>query len=211
MPIEDLSGVAALERQFARKHLEGDNTERVDVGTCINLFRRHDLFRSHVVERSHRAGLGDACRTAADDLGNPEVHQHRAALPVFGRLQHDIRRLHVTVDEALDVCVVERGGDIMQDRIRLCGRHRAAGFQFVAQLAPFKELHHHVEHTLVFAEVKDVDNVRVLEGGDDLRLTLEAGAGFLFLCQFARQHFDSDGAIQRHMFTAIDLTHAAAT
>ncbi len=56
----------------------------------------------------------------------------------------------------------------------------------------------------------DGDDVGVVEGGDGLRLALEALAAFVIHAERRRQHLERDLTVQLLVLGGIDLAHAAA-
>ncbi len=89
-----------------------------------------------------------------------------------------------------------------------------------AQRLPFHELHHDEQHTVLLADVVDVDDVRVLERGGHARLAQHtvggpgahvgvAGAAGVGAAPVGAQHLDGYAAAERGVVGAEDLAHAA--
>ena len=66
-----------------------------------------------------------------------------------------------------------------------------------------------VDHALVFAEVMDHRDVRMLEAGERERLVAEPASRLRIREQLGRQHLDRDIALESRVPRAIDLAHAA--
>src|SRR5437870_7035878 len=96
----------------ARQGVETDDTERVDVAPRVNrvtacLFRAHELQGSdHVPARGGRAAQVTASAACVSD---PEVGEQR---PSRGGIEQDVVGLHVAMDNAARVRVIERLADI---------------------------------------------------------------------------------------------------
>ena len=118
----------AVEGQAARECAEGDDAERVLIAAAIHRLAAH-LLGAHVVHRAeHLAGGSERLRFG--DTGDAEVGDHSAA----GRaLDEDVLRLHVPMDDAVRVRVIERRGDVAQQRHELARRQRAAGRQSIVR------------------------------------------------------------------------------
>ncbi len=94
---------------MAAQHQKRHDGERKLVGPAIDL-SRHDLFRRHIGRRAeHHAGLSEFLRS---DLGDAEIRDLGAAIGA----KQDVGGLHVPVDDAGGMRVIEGGGDLAQDR-----------------------------------------------------------------------------------------------
>ena len=160
-------GRAALARALAAERLEGDRRERVDVGrrpgpAAVELLRRHVRGRAE-----HGAAARDL--GAVGRGGDPEVGELRDAVLAD---QH-VGGLHVAVNHALRVRVVERVAEVADHARDLLGPQRPAAQHPRQRLA----LHvlHDDQHALVVGRgVEHRDEVRVVERRSELRLAREA-------------------------------------
>ena len=105
---------------------------------------------------------------------------------------------------------LDRLGQGRQQRGRLAGRQGGV-CQFLGQAAPLDILHGEVGPSVPVADVVDLHDVRVAEGGDRLGLALEslplgrAGVGA------GQHHLQGDEAVQAQVPGPVDDAHAAAT
>ena len=201
-------------------HAEGPDVGSLVDGLAAGLLGRH-VGRGAEDDPGSRAGVGEsgglrqlagrpAARTAATPgLGEAEVEHLDLAV---GR-QLDVGGLQVAVDDAVLVRLLERLGDLLRDRDRFVHGDRAAREAFREVLAG-DELHRQeVEGGAVgqrrALESVDVGDVRVVEGGEQLRLALEAGEALRILRQLGRQHLDRHVAAELRVAGAGDLAHPA--
>ena len=140
----------------------------------------------------------------------------------FHRLrQAEVQHLHRAVGPKLDVCgfeiavndpVLVRGlqgvGDLPCDGQRLVQRDRAAA-QPLRQILTFDELHDEGVHAVRILEAVNVRDVRMVEGGEYLRLALKACEPVGVVRKQIRKDFDRDVAIELRVACAIDLAHSA--
>jgi hypothetical protein len=119
------------------------------------------------VRRAEReTGLGHATATRrADRERDTEVGHHRLA-----RVQQDVLRLDVAVDDVALVRVLERARHRLGNMDRLVDFELALEVQAGAQRLPFDVRHHVIEKRVRFAGVEERQDVRVLKrrGGLDL-------------------------------------------
>ena len=155
-----------------------------------------------------------ANRAFGDVERQPEIGQYGAA-PVG---DHDVGRLHVTVDDTFPVRVVERGCHVPHDA-EDGGLRQAFAFvgcftQDVRQIAPFDKRHRHVVEVLEFAELVQGDDTRMAKTCDCSCLTLEAAA-VIGCVRFGEQvvldDLDSGVAIQAGIVAFVYTRHAAAS
>ena len=107
-------------------------------------------------------------------LGDAEVEQLDHPL-VADVGDEDVAGLEIAVDDAHVVRRLQRRADRLEDLQHLGGREAAALVQDRPQVDPLEQLHH-VERPAVgeLAELEDVDDARVLDHVDGLRLLHEA-------------------------------------
>lgn len=178
---EDGPGVAEIERRGSGGDLVEHAPEGVEVAALVDL-RAADLFRRHVVRGAHSdAGAGEA-RGEPDVVAEPgdaEVADLHGAV----RQPHDVRRLQVTVHDALLVGVGERGGHLVGDVDDLVDRERLpVRLHQLAEVVSLQQFHHQVQHPVGLAEVVDDGHSAVLQGRRDPGLapepfTQDAGEG----------------------------------
>jgi hypothetical protein len=201
----DLLDAFAREQARAGERLVQHDAEREDVRARVDRLAG-DLLRRHVARRAeHHPGGGLVVGEA--HAREAEVHDLRAAL----RIQHDVRRLDVTVHDAALVRIREAVGDLAHDLHRLERAH-ALVRQARSQVGAVDELHGKVRHAVVIAAVERRDHVRVIQLAGGLGLEEEALA---VLVRALRIVGDDDG-LQRHgavevrVLGLVDDAHGAA-
>ena len=140
-------------------------------------------------------------------MDEPEVED--LDLPIVAEV--DVRRLQIAMDDALRVSEAETVGDLLHDAQDLIDRQGLAALDELFQVLPLEELHHHVEVALVFDEVEDGDDVRMVELRGVASLALEAFDEIRIGVEGIGDDFDGDVALQDRIVTPIDLAHGALT
>jgi hypothetical protein len=199
----------ALEDHRAGQRAEQHAAERVDVGArvdldALRLLRRHVVGRAHREARSRQGFLG-----GGDRLRQPEVGQERVLAPVVAR-HEDVRRLDVAVDQPVPVGLVERAGDLADDRDGARRLERRLGLEDLAQVGALDVVHGHVQQPVLLAGVEDLDGVRVVDGGGEPALALEARPELVVLGHRRLDQLERDAAPERQVRGAIHHGHAAA-
>jgi hypothetical protein len=139
-----------------------------------------------------------------NSLGEAEIEDlHR---PLRGH--HDVRRFQITVNDRLRMCRLESFGDLFEDLQRVVNLSRSAKTAFRQRLAAH-QLHDQVAGVGRAFEAVNHGDIRVTQGGEQPRLTLEAGETFRMLGDFSRQHFDCNFPTERAVQGPIDLAHPA--
>ena len=175
-------------------------------------FARHDLGDAeveHLDEVGRRPRLEeDVLRldvARSHHLGQPEVEDLDHAL----RSHHHVLGLEVAMDDARAMGLREPVGELRAE-VEQLGDGGGARTQAAAQRLALHQLHHHVVRARAagrLADVVDVDDVGMVEGGGRARLAVEApqqlgvGAG--------AQHLEGDRPAQPRVPRAVDLAHAA--
>ena len=140
----------------------------------------------------------------SERLRQAEVqHLHRAVRPDL-----DVGGLQVAVDDALLVRGFERLGDLLRDRQRLVERNRPLR-DAVGERRPLDQLHDEGLHTIRLLQTVDVSDVRMIERGEDLRLSLEPREPVRVRRERIRQHLQGIVPLERRVMGAPDLAHPA--
>ncbi len=191
----------AVEGPRARDHLVADGAEREDVGARVGPLPA-DLLRRHVVGGPHhRARLRHLRRGEAGEAEIEDLH-------LAGRLDVDVRRLEVAVDDAAGVGEAEPVAQLHHQVEPPQQRTEGAAPYRLAEVQALHELHRHVgESGLVVPEVVDRDDVRVVELGGGLRLALEALAELRVGGERRRDGLDRDEAVEERVVRLEDLAH----
>ena len=138
-------------------------------------------------------------------MRDAEVHQIGE---VVGGEQH-VLRLDVAVHQAVGVRVVERRGDLANDRHRPPRRQRTDMPQQRRQAVALDQPHVDVEHAVDLAEVVHRDDVRLLQPGRDFRLPAEPLLEAVVGGHLGAQQLDRDHALAGGVVGAVHLAHAA--
>lgn len=174
---DDLGAGVALEGNLLGEGVVEDAAKGVDVGTEVD-GGGFELFRGHEVdgaEKTFGAGLVLALvRRRLVDFGEAEIEDfdlERGAAAASAawlglRLEHDILRLEVEVDDVLGV----RGGHacegLADEGIKISRVHPASADGGLEGFT-LKEFHDDVAAFLVHSSVVDGDDVWVAEGGQE--------------------------------------------
>jgi len=98
--------------------------------------------------------------------------------------------------------------DSMKEREGLFDGKRAAG-DSLGQRLSLDELHHQELGSVRFLDAEERRDRRMIEGGERLCFSLQAGPAFLVLRERVGKHFDSDLAAELRIPGAIDFSHPA--
>jgi hypothetical protein len=184
-----------------RQQLVEHRAEREDVGARVRAVAVRLLGRHVVRSAHHDAARGRVLHAARE----PEVHD----LDLPARQHVDVARLEVAVQHALRVGEGEPVEDLLHHRELLVERHRLARAEHLPQVAALEQLHRHVGHAALVAEVVDRDDIRVVELGGRTRLVLEALPRLLVVAQPSQHDLDRDVAAEHRVVSPEDLAHGA--
>ncbi len=145
-------------------------------------------------------GVGLALRDA-------EVHELHLAVA----RDHDVGRLHVAVQQGVEVDVVEGVGDARAHQGDAVGREGAALAEEAGQVRPVHELRDEVEAVVLLDEIVDLDDRLVAEPGVGAPLAPEALEDLLRPGELDVERLDGDGAVEPLLEGLVDDAHAAAT
>ena len=115
-----------------------------------------------------RVGVGAGVVAAVRDA---EVGDERAA---GARLEQDVVRLHVAMDDAASVRVRERPRDLAQHARRVGRRERPARAEPLAERLALDVAHDEEDEAAGLADAMDRDDVRMREAGGRARLAHES-------------------------------------
>ena len=197
----------AEERHAAGEALVQHERERVEVGAAVEAATA-DLLGRQVLGRAHHHVVArEVVVAGGETLGDAEVGEQHAAV---GR-DEDVAGLHVAVDEAGAVRLVERAGDGGADVDGELGAEPLLGVEQLAQALAVDELHHDGLAAVVHEHVVDGDDVRVAEAGDRDRLAPEALGDHRVGGEVGAQPLDRDLAVEVDVGRDPHLGHAALT
>src|SRR5690606_4540248 len=109
-------------------------------------------------------------------------------------------------------------GDVERGSALECNAHCCSdlywslGFEVSIKGDPVHEFHHQVRTAVLgHVEIKDLDDVRMMQLRDDLSLTHETSVGLFVFTKMSRQDLDRHLALQAQMFGHIDRAHCPLT
>jgi hypothetical protein len=201
--VEDCLDLSA-ERRAPRDALVEHRAERVDVDARLD-GAPADLLGAQIRHGAdERAGAREPLLRRAHR--EAEVRDADAQRVRGIARDHDVLGLHVAVDDAERVGVVERLGHLHAEVHELAELERARS-EHVPEVRARDERHHEEETVLVIAEIVDGDDARVIHLRDDARLPEEA---LLAIGRDRADDLDRDLAIKERIARQIDDAHAAA-
>ena len=213
---ERVGGRRAAERPPAGEHLEEDAAEAPDVGAAVQRPPPR-LLRAHVLGRAEdHARLGGVGSQPGRGLGGVGVAERRLRLgepevehlDLASRRHLDVGGLEVAVHDAALVRGGEGVGDLPRHLQGLEQRQRAA-LQALLQRLPGHQLEDDVALLGGALGAVDGGDPRVVEGGEQARLALEARDAAAVAGQPRRQHLDRHLALEAAVASAVDLAHAS--
>src|SRR5207249_3071062 len=132
-----------------------------------------------------------------------EVHD----LDLAGRQDMDVPGLQVPVHDALRMGESEAVADLLHDPELVPGLGEGALFDHLPEVGPLQELHGYEDDALLFAEVEDGNDVRVVESRRRPGFALEALAGPLLGADPLRDRLDRDEALEDGVVGLVHLAH----
>src|SRR5208283_2258710 len=120
-----------------------------------------------------------------------------------------VGRLDVAVHDALGMSGVQRIGNLNRQAGQDLGLDRLFGDTMLQRHA-VQKLHGQEGFSVVLTDFVDSADIRMVQGGGRLRLSLEAGQGLRVLSDIIGQKLQGDKAVQAYVLGLVDDTHAAA-
>jgi len=178
-----------------------------------NLLGRHIGDRAHGAARAgqvllghrHSGVHGDRFGLASVYLGQTKVEN----LGVAALGNKNVRRLNVTMNDALRVSGVERVRHLdpnLQNAIQIHGAIRDQ----VLQGRAVEKLHHDERLPVLLVNLVDGADVRMVQPGSGLGFPLEAAESLRVLGHILGQELEGNKAIQFDVFGLVDDAHATA-
>jgi len=199
---EDLRNAAAVERLGSGEHFIHDDAHGKLVGTPIQVAALH-LLGGHVAHRPHHhAGPGHG---GGGHLGDAEIDYLDGAVLE----QKDVSRLHVTVDDAAPVGVVQRLATLASDAQHLVEALDLLLLDRVLEIGALQKFHGDERGTVFFAEIVNGDDVEVPEAARRFRLSVEALEQLGILAEIAGKGLQCDRAFENGVIRAVDDPHCA--
>src|SRR5213078_20139 len=117
--------------------------------------------------------------------------------------------LEIAMHDAAVVCGRERLRDLHGVVDRLAYWQRGAA-EPVPQRRSVEQLGHEIERAIVYADIEDGQNSRMVQRARGAGLLLEAAPAIWILTDLRRQHLDRDISTQPFVTCAIHLAHSAS-
>ena len=194
-----------IERQAAGQGEEGGAAEIVDIGAEIDIDAIALLGAHEGWGADPDPDIGDIALRPVP-LGQAEIGDLADAF----RREHEIVRLDVAMDHALLGRHLQAERRLPHDVEHLHLAHAELLMQDLAEVLALDEFDdHEVDAQLrLFAEIVNVQDVRVVDLGQALGFAFEARDEVAVARQFRRQHLDCDAAIQAQLAGVVDRSHA---
>ena len=220
-PGDHFRSAVTVKRLVAGQHLVEHAAEREHVAAMVRwlslrLLRRHVRGRAedHAHTGHHRGlvivgdcgTLGDIAPVGSSAFANPKSSTFTGAV----RADLDVRRLEVAVDDALLVRGFEGLGNLLGDGQGLVDGNRplcdAVGERRRPRPAPSR-----ARSCRRFLETVNLRDVRVVQGREQLGLTLEPREAIRIVREDLGQDFDGDLTPEVGVRRAVHFAHAAHT
>ena len=199
----NFDGAVPVEGQLAACHFVQDNAHAIDVGLDGD-FVAVALLRAHVLWRTHRhARLGEVLLFHLLDVRDAEIHDVHAVVV----RDHDVRGLHVAVDDVLGVRVEQASCNLLDDDFDGFKRELVLLFENVGERNSLDVGHRDEQLTVLFPEIEHVDDVLVVHLLHRLRFEVETLDGFVV--GGLVQNLERDFAFQLLVERLVDAAHAA--
>ena len=181
----------AAKRLLAGQHFEEERAQRVDVAPTVRVMTGSlGLLRRHVGGRSDDLAVERHRYLARLAFRQTEIHQMRFPR----RVDHDVTRLQIAMDDACFVRVVQRLGDLHTQEGRFVRAQTRFREHFIKRLS-LDEIANNIRSLVVRSHFSHVDDVRMPKLGRRTRLLQESFRVFAAnTCQTG--NFDRDDAIQ---------------
>ncbi len=191
----EFGGSRGLEGQSPGEQPVDNEAEGIDVGRGRGRFATHLFGRDVCGGAENRSGVGQ--RVCPLNPRDAEIGDLRTSL----RIEQDVARLQIPVNDAMLVCMGEPSGDIARDPSNLIVGDGDTVRESLFERTSCEVLEDHVPPLLV-PEVEELDDVRMSERRDGARLSLEAGS-----IGIRRQQLDDDTPAQGLIERQPDLGH----
>ena len=129
----------------------------------------------------------DGFRTGIEGLREPEVQHLHGAVDA----DLDVGGLQIAMDDPVLVRGAKRLGDLLRDRQCLIDWNRAL-CNSVGERRPLDQFHDKRLHSVCLLQAIDMGDVRMIEGGEDLRFSPETSEAVRVRRERIRQHLQGD-------------------
>ena len=215
---EQVPDALAVEGQRAGHALVGDDAERPEMGSVIDVSQPTCLLGGHVIGGAqHGAGLGAAGHAAAPggrfELGDAEVEHLGDLFVVVGPAhEKDVLWLEIPVNDPGVVRALQGPADLDENSCCLAERQSPDAVESTVERLADEQLHDDVGTAVSRdAVIVNLDRVPTLDRGGGARLGDEPGARFLTVGVLGIDKLDRDACPQARVATFVHRTHAASS
>ena len=166
MSNHDPRGIA-LKWYVSCKHLVEEDAQHINIAGCAH--QSLALFGSHIGDRPDHRRLFFKCHII-EQFRQPEIHQHQ--LPIGPHQQ--IGGFDITVDYSMFMRIIQRNPNLIQVEANFI-RGKRPLLHASSERPPTYIGHHQVRSTLDHSEIVDLENIRMIQGGNSACLAAEAG------------------------------------
>jgi hypothetical protein len=125
-------------------------------------------------------------------------------------VDHQVRRLDVAVDEAVQIGLAQAERGLPAQLDRLAGRQLALALEALLQALAVDQLHGEEHQAVLLADEVDMGDVGVVDAGLGARLAAKPLARHGVRGLARRQHLERDRTVEREVVGPPHLAHAAA-
>ena len=212
MLADDHGRVRMVKRRRSAEQMKRRRRQGVLIRASVEVFA-HQLFRRGVEDRAHRHIRRGEVVGVVDPAGNTEVAQQDSLVTFGGIAQHYVGRLHIAVQKALLMRIVESLGDAGDDVEYVLLGH-ALGVAVTQQLGCICAVH--VVHgdpdlAVHVAAVVNADDVRVPQRRGEVGFPVESPPVLVVGADVVAQHLERVAPGQARVLGQVDVAHASGT
>src|SRR5260370_27096943 len=155
------------------ERLVHDTAKRIDVAPTIDIVVAECLFGTHVVDGAdRRAGLSETGGGRAREQSttrDSEVGEHRVAVT----RKQNVLGLHIAVNDAFTICVIESVGNLTGDCNYIFKRKRTLACDSCAERLAFDVRHDEIRRAGGFARIVKWNNEWMSQASEKFYLAIE--------------------------------------
>ena len=204
----------ADDRLASREHLVEHYPEREDIRPCIRVLTLN-LLRRHVLHGTENCALGRSWirlgwkrrKVGLSECARLNLRQSKVQQLGTGFGEYDVAGLHIPVNNACAMRLIEGVGDLRGDRDRQLERERAA-LETAGECFAFEVLEDEKIGATVATEIVKGTDVRMIQRRDGARLAFEAFAQLGGCCHIQRKDLDGNCSIESRVAGFVNFAHA---
>jgi hypothetical protein len=205
--LEERFAVVRAKRQLAGEHLEEEDAHRVKIGLRSGVLATR-LLRRHVLRRSEHGALGREPRVARETR-ETEVEDLHEVFAAAADGEKDVVALQVAMHDAEVVGAREGGAHLLENVDAARERHRAAR-ELGRERRADQVFHDEIQLAVLgFADVVDVDDVRVIDAVGRARFAKHPRSKVRLATQVGANEFEGDDALDEHVPRPVHDPHSA--